>query len=68
VLLFNLGVLLDDMKRPAEAMTTYEAALALDPRVADCHYNHALLREADRWRKDAIRHMARYRSLVGRTD
>ena len=63
MLLFNFGVLLEDTKRPAEAMKAYEAALALDPRFADSHYNLALLYEAQGKRKEAIRHMARYRAL-----
>ncbi|HTS21277.1 MAG TPA: tetratricopeptide repeat protein [Casimicrobiaceae bacterium] len=63
VLLYNLGVLLEDMKRPREALKAYEAALALDPRFADGHYNVALLYEALGRRNEAIRHMARYRTL-----
>jgi tetratricopeptide (TPR) repeat protein len=65
VLLYNLGVLLDDMDRKAEAVVAYEAALAGDPGLADGHYNLALLYEKLRKPKDAIRHMARYRALVG---
>ena len=65
VLLYNLGVLLDDMERKAEAMEAYEAALRGDPGLADCHYNLALLYERLKRPKDAIRHMARYRALIG---
>jgi tetratricopeptide (TPR) repeat protein len=65
VLLYNLGVLLDDMERKAEAMQAYEAALRRDPGLADCHYNLALLYERLKRPKDAIRHMARYRALIG---
>ena len=65
VLLFNLGVLLEDMVRGPEAMAAYEAALRGDPTLADCHYNLALLCEKLAKPKDAIRHMARYRLLVG---
>ncbi len=65
VLLYNLGVLLDDMNRTAEAIEAYEAALAGDPGLADCHYNLALLYEKLRKPKDAIRHMSRYRTLIG---
>ena len=65
VLLYNLGVLLDDMDRKAEAVTAYEAALSGDPELADGHYNLALLYEKLKKPKDAIRHMARYRALVG---
>lgn len=62
---FNLGVLLDDMDRFIPAMAAYEAALAVDPSLADCHYNLALLCERLARPKEAIRHMARYRALVG---
>jgi tetratricopeptide (TPR) repeat protein len=65
VLLFNLGVLLEDMVRGPEAMEAYEAALRSDPALADCHYNLALLCEKLAKPKEAIRHMARYRLLVG---
>ena len=65
VLLYNLGVLLEDMDRGKEAMAAYEAALRGDPALADCHYNLALLCEKLAKPKDAIRHMARYRLLVG---
>jgi tetratricopeptide (TPR) repeat protein len=65
VLLYNLGVLLDDLDRGPEAMEAYEAALRGDPGLADCHYNLALLCEKLAKPKDAIRHMARYRMLVG---
>jgi tetratricopeptide (TPR) repeat protein len=65
VLLYNLGVLLDDMDRKSEAKQAYEAALSADPGLADCHYNLALLYEKLEKPKEAIRHMARYRALVG---
>ncbi len=65
LLLYNLGVLLDDMSRKAEAMQAYEAALNVDPTMADCHYNLALLFEDLQKPKDAIRHMAQYRRLMG---
>ena len=65
VLLYNLGVLLDDTGRGPEAMQAYEAALRGDPDMADCHFNLALLCEKLARPKEAIRHMARYRMLVG---
>ena len=65
VLLYNLGVLLDDLERGPDAMAAYEAALRGDPDFADCHYNLALLYERLAKPKEAIRHMARYRRLVG---
>jgi tetratricopeptide (TPR) repeat protein len=65
VLFFNLGVLLEDMGRPRDAVTAYEAALRGDAALADCHYNLALLFESLHRPQEAIRHMARYRRLVG---
>jgi tetratricopeptide (TPR) repeat protein len=64
-LLYNLGVLLDDMDRKPEAMDAYQAALRGDPGLADCHYNLALLCEQFSKPREAIRHMAQYRRLVG---
>ncbi|HEV8256470.1 MAG TPA: tetratricopeptide repeat protein [Casimicrobiaceae bacterium] len=65
MLLYNLGVLLDDMDRKAEAMAAYETALRGNPGLADCHYNLALLCKRLGRPKEAIRHMSRYRTLVG---
>jgi tetratricopeptide (TPR) repeat protein len=65
VLLYNLGVLLDDMDRKTQAMEVYEAALRGDPGLAECHYNLALLCEKLGKPKEAIRHMSRYRTLMG---
>jgi tetratricopeptide (TPR) repeat protein len=65
MLLYNLGVLLHDMERTDEAIEAYEAALRGNPGLADCHYNLALLYEAVKQPKAAIRHMAQYRRLVG---
>ena len=64
---YNLGVLLDDMGRKKEAMEAYEAALRVDPRFADCHYNLALIAEELGQGTKAIRHMAQYRRLVGKS-
>lgn len=63
LLLFNFGVLLDDLKKKDEAVQAYEAALRVDPSFADCLYNLALLCEELGRDRDAIRHMARYRRL-----
>ena len=65
VLLYNLGVLLDDLGRNSDAMQAYDAALRADPDLADCHYNLALLCKKLEKPKEAIRHMARYRKLIG---
>jgi tetratricopeptide (TPR) repeat protein len=66
LVLFNLGVLLEDLERKAEAAECYQAALRRDARMADCHYNLALLSEALARPRDAIRHMAQYRKLVAK--
>ena len=62
---YNLGVLLVDLDRKDEAIEAYEAALRCDPYFADCHYNVALLCEELGKPRDAIRHMAQYRRLLG---
>lgn len=64
VLLYNFGVLLEDMDRKPEAVRAYEAALLGDPAMADGHYNLALLCEKLGKPKEAIRHMSQYRRLV----
>jgi len=66
LLLFNLGVLLEDQGRKTEAAQSYQAALAADPRMADCHYNLALLCEQLGRPQEAIRHMSQYRKLVAK--
>jgi len=66
VLLFNLGVLLEDMGQADRALAAYEGALQSDADFADGHYNLALLFEKLKRPKDALRHMARYRILVGK--
>jgi tetratricopeptide (TPR) repeat protein len=65
VLLFNLGVLLEDMNRKRAAVAAYEAALRADPGLADGHYNVALLYEQLARPREAIRHMSQYRRLRG---
>ncbi|MEO7499587.1 MAG: tetratricopeptide repeat protein [Casimicrobiaceae bacterium] len=67
VLMFNLGVLYDDLDRAPEAVHAYEAALHGDPAMADGHFNLSLLYEKLARPKDALRHMARYRSLTVRS-
>ncbi len=64
LLWYNLGVLLTDRDRKPEALQAYEEALRNNPRMADCHYNMALLCEALKKPRQAIRHMAQYRKLI----
>jgi tetratricopeptide (TPR) repeat protein len=65
LLLYNLGVLLEDMNRRNDAVEAYEKALRGNPRLADCHYNLALLYRKLGRPKQALRHMAQYRRLMG---
>ena len=64
LLLFNLGVVLEDLVRQEDAIAAYERALGIDGAFADCHYNLALLYEALGKPQQAIRHMAQYRRLT----
>jgi len=63
-LLYNLGVLLEDMARKEEALAVYHAALRLEPHFADCCYKLALLCEALDKPREAIRYMGQYRRLM----
>jgi tetratricopeptide (TPR) repeat protein len=65
LLRFNLGVLLEDIGRPHDAIAAYQAALKIDRNFADCHYNIALLYEAAGKRREALRHLSAYRRLLG---
>jgi predicted Zn-dependent protease len=64
VLLFNFGVLLEDIGRDADAVRAYEAALLVEPAMADGHYNLALLHGKRGKPQEALRHMSQYRRLV----
>ena len=61
---FNLGLALDTLGRPRAAIAAYQAALALDPRLSDAHYNLSLLHERRGDRSGALRHMIAYRKLT----
>jgi tetratricopeptide (TPR) repeat protein len=65
VLLYNLGVVLDDMNRKREAVDAYEAALRGDPALADCHYNLSLAYGELGRPRESLRHMSQYRRLGG---
>ncbi len=65
---FNLGVVVEDRGRHAEAIAAYERALELDGTLADAHFN--LARQLERAAgsnelvlRRAVRHLARYRDL-----
>lgn len=68
---FNLGVVLEDSGRCAEAIHAYERALGLEPTLADAHFNLARQLELvgrrgadDLVMRRAVRHLQRYRDLV----
>jgi len=63
LLQFNRGVALEDAGEPGRAAEAYEAALALDPALADAHYNLALLLEQRGDGQGALRHLSAYRRL-----
>ena len=65
VLYFNLAVLLEERARLRESMQAYEAALRVDPQMADAHYNLSLLYKRIGRARDALRHMGEYRRLAG---
>ncbi len=64
LLLFNQAVLLEDAGKTQAALDAYQAALAGDPDLADCHYNLARLYESLGRQQHAIRHLGEYRRLV----
>jgi tetratricopeptide (TPR) repeat protein len=66
LLLFNLGVALEDLGDPDGALAAYHAAVSEDPNLADCHYNLARLYESAGKTQHAIRHLGQYRRLVTR--
>jgi tetratricopeptide (TPR) repeat protein len=65
LLLFNQGVLLEDLGRTAAALAAYRSAVAADPELADGHYNLARLYESLGEPQHAIRHLGQYRRLIG---
>lgn len=64
LLLFNFGVLLEDLGRLSAAIDAYQTAITEDPTLADAHYNLARLYEASGKRQHAIRHLGTYRRLL----
>jgi tetratricopeptide (TPR) repeat protein len=68
LLLFNLGVALEDLDERQAALAAYHAAISEDPNFADCHYNLARLYESSGKTQHAIRHLGQYRRLVTRNE
>jgi tetratricopeptide (TPR) repeat protein len=60
---FDLGNVLDETGRVAEAIQTYHAALQLAPTYADAHYNLALAYEKIKEPRKALRHWRAYVKL-----
>ena len=60
---FNRAVALDQLQRLDEAAASYERSLALDPSLADAHYNLAQLHEEAGDQRGALRHFSAYRRL-----
>ncbi len=60
---FDLGNVLDELKRLPEAIAAYRRAIALQPRYADAHYNLALALERNGQRRSALRHWSAYLRL-----
>jgi len=62
IALFNLGVALEDLRMPEEAILAYR--LAAEAGLADAHYNLAYLYERRGEPAAALRHLRTYRKLV----
>jgi len=60
---FNRGVALDHLERVPEAIASYEHSLALDPTLADAHYNLGRLQEQVGDQRGALKHFSAYRRL-----
>jgi tetratricopeptide (TPR) repeat protein len=63
---FNLAVLLEDLDREPDAIVAYREALAIDPQLADAHFNLARLYERARNPKASLRHLLAYRRFMDR--
>jgi tetratricopeptide (TPR) repeat protein len=61
---YNLGVLLEDAGRGADAIQAYARSLAADPQLAEAHFNLARLYEERGDHRAALRHFNGYRALV----
>jgi tetratricopeptide (TPR) repeat protein len=64
ILLFNQGVLFEDLGDAHAALASYQTAITEDPELADGHYNLARLYESLGKPQHAIRHLGYYRRLT----
>ncbi len=60
---FDLGNVLDELKRMPDAIAAYRRAIALQPGYADAHYNLALALERHGQRRSALGHWTVYLRL-----
>ncbi|HSH90768.1 MAG TPA: tetratricopeptide repeat protein, partial [Ramlibacter sp.] len=60
---FNRAVGLDHLEFLDEAAASYERSLALDPMLADAHFNLAELHKQAGDERGALRHYSAYRRL-----
>jgi tetratricopeptide (TPR) repeat protein len=60
---FDLGNVLDELRRLPDAVAAYQRAVVLAPRYADAHYNLALALERSGERRRALRHWLQYLKL-----
>lgn len=60
---FNHGVALDHLERLDEAAAAYEKSLALNPDLADAHFNLAQLQDEAGDERAALRHWSAWRRL-----
>jgi len=65
-LLFNLGVLQEDLQQTRQAADSYRAALDASPDLADAHFNLARLCAGEGLQQEALRHWSAFRRLTGR--
>jgi tetratricopeptide (TPR) repeat protein len=61
---YNLGVVLEDLGKPDEAMEVYRRAIECDELLADAYYNLSRLYERAGDRAAALRHLRSYSELV----
>jgi tetratricopeptide (TPR) repeat protein len=64
ILLFNLAVLLEDLKQERKAIEAYHKAVVHDPAMADAYFNLSLLYERAGELQAAFRHLLAYRRLT----
>jgi len=68
IALFNLGVVLEDRGDAESAIECYKLSIDADAQIAEAHYNLARLYVRQSAESEAIRHYARYKSLMRDAD